>query len=228
MDITKENALLVLKKYLGDTNQEKFAHSIRVAKVCKILAEKWDVSLKDDAIIAGLLHDIGKSMNKQNLLSLCIRKNLTVHDFELFESPMALHGKVSSLLFEDEFRPQQENQPDTKLENLLKSKIENDCNQKSVNEIENIELERFQCISHAISCHVAGDENMNLLDKIVFIADNVEPERKNDTLSKIQSDIISNPDDCIKIIINGKISRSIKKKRKFNPLLRSTLDSLER
>ena len=228
MDITKKNALIVLKKYLGDKNQEKFEHSIRVAKICKILAEKWDVSLKDDAIIAGLLHDIGKSMNKQNLLSLCIRKNLTVYDFELFETPMALHGKVSSLLFEDEFNPQQENQPSTKSEDSVNLKTKNDCNQKLVNELENKELERFERISHAISCHVSGDENMNLLDKILFIADNVEPERKNATLSKIQSDIISNPDECIKIIIDDKISRSIKRKRKFNPLLRSTLDSLER
>ena len=99
MDITKENALLVLKKYLGDTNQEKFAHSIRVAKVCKILAEKWDVSLKDDAIIAGLLHDIGKIATPDNILQK--PGKLTNEEFNEIKKHAAKGGEIIKETFKD-------------------------------------------------------------------------------------------------------------------------------
>ena len=112
--------------------------------MCKIFAKRWNASV-DDAIIAGLLHDIGKSQSKKEMLSLCMRNNITIYDFELWGNPIALHGKIGSFLFEKEFN---KNEP-----------------------------ERFNQISHAISCHVAGSDDMNLLDKIVFIADYIEDGR---------------------------------------------------
>ncbi|HHV60962.1 MAG TPA: HD domain-containing protein [Clostridiaceae bacterium] len=36
---------------------------------------------------------------------------------------------------------------------------------------------RDENILHAISCHTMGAENMSLLDKIIFIADYIEPDR---------------------------------------------------
>ena len=194
-DITRENALIILEKYLKKENYEKYKHSIRVAKICKVLAQTWNAPV-EDAIISGLLHDIGKSMNKQELLTLCMKKNLTIYDFELYANPMALHGKISSLLFEDEFNTK--------------------------------EPERFKNISHAISCHVAGSTDMNILDKVLFISDNIEPKKRIDLLHNVADGIINSPDECIKKIINDKISKSIEQKREVNPLLHSTLDSLER
>lgn len=195
MDITVENAFIILKKYLENSNQDKFEHSIRVAKISKILAQKWDTSVWD-AIIAGLLHDIGKSMSRKEMLDLCARNGITMYDFEIFDNLTALHGKVSSLLFESEFN-------------------KND-------------MERFHAISHAISNHVAGNESITLLDKVIFIADNIEPNRGNDILSRIQSGEITSPDECIKIIIEDKLKRAKEKGREPNPLLNCPLeDSLD-
>ncbi len=194
MDITIENAFMVLKKYLEHTNMDKFEHSIRVAQTSKILAQKWNVPV-EDAIIAGLLHDIGKCMNRREMLNFCTRNNITMYDFEIFANLLALHGKISSLLFEREF-----NNNDTK---------------------------RLKSISHAISNHVAGNETMNLLDKIIFIADNIEPNRRNPILSDIQSGKLVTPDECIKIIIKHKIKVSNEKTREPNPFLKATLDSLD-
>lgn len=59
-------------------NYIKYEHSIRVAKTSQLLAEKWGV-LTSDAV---LLHDIGKSMSKQQMLSLCVRKNTTVESID--------------------------------------------------------------------------------------------------------------------------------------------------
>lgn len=194
MDITAKNAFLVLKKYLGTTNKDKFEHSIRVAKVSKILAQKWNAPV-EDAIIAALLHDIGKSMNSMEMLNLCMKNGLTIYDFELLENLMALHGKVSSLLFEKEFSKD--------------------------------DITRFKSISHAISSHIAGDKTMTILDKVIFIADNIEPERGNNILSKIQSDEVNDPNECIKMIIRDKSERARKNNRELNPLFNLTLDSID-
>ncbi len=193
LDITRKNALLVLRKYLEKTNEKRFEHSIRVAQTGKILATKWGVS-KEDAIIAGLLHDIGKSLNKREILELCIRNKVELFDFELFENITSLHGKASALLFEQEFN-------------------KND-------------IERFHTISVAISSHVAGSENMSDLEKIVFIADNVEPGKKNDILKKIESNEISEINECIREIIKLKIKRANKEERELNPMLKCTLDTI--
>lgn len=146
MNITINHAREVLKKYLTE-NKKKLDHSIRVAEVAKILAEKNNVPV-DEAVIASLLHDIGKSMTGQEMLALCASKEVTMYDFEIFQSPEALHGKAGSILFEKEF--DRDSDP-----------------------------EKFDRIKHAISSHVAGaDDRMTELDKIVYVADNIEPEKE--------------------------------------------------
>lgn len=195
LDITGKNAFLVLKKYLEKTDQKRFEHSIRVAQTGKILAEKWGVS-KEDAIIAGLLHDIGKSLSKKEMLALCAKNEVEMFDFELFENITALHGKASALLFEQEFNKE--------------------------------DIERFNAISNAISSHVAGSEKMSDLEKIIFIADNIEPEKKTDLLSKIQFGELSEPNECIRRIIEDKAKRANKEKRELNPMLNCTLETIDK
>lgn len=102
MEITIQNAKKILAKYLQEKNKKKFEHSIRVAKTSKMLAEKCNVSV-EDSIIAGLLHDIGKGLSRWQILELANRNNIDIYDFELFETHEALHGKISALLFEQEF-----------------------------------------------------------------------------------------------------------------------------
>ena len=91
MEITINNAKKVLKKYLAE-NRKKLYHSIRVAKVAKILAEKNGVPV-DEAVIASLLHDIGKTMTPQEMLAFCASREITMYDFEIFQAPGALQWK---------------------------------------------------------------------------------------------------------------------------------------
>lgn len=194
MEINVENAHLVLKKYLEGKNQDKYEHSIRVAKISEILAQKWGAPILD-AVIAALLHDIGKSMSKQEMLSLCVRNNITIYDFELWENVTALHGRISSLLFEEEFKGN--------------------------------DKKRIEEISHAISSHIAGDDKMSLLDKVVFIADNLDLKEENkELLEKIKCGNVG-PDDCIRRIISHKIEKSQKKGWEHNPLLDATLSDID-
>lgn len=172
MDITIENANNILRKYLSN-NENKLKHSMRVANISKLLAKKWNVPV-DDAVIAALLHDIGKSLTKKEMLNMCVQNNLTMYDFEIFETAEALHGKVSSLLFEKEFDKEKE-------------------------------PERFASISHAISYHVAGGEdNMSMLDKVIYVADNVDPIKDETMLKQIQLGKFTDINECIKLIIEKK------------------------
>ena len=202
------NAKEVLKKYLKG-NKKKLYHSIRVAKVAKILAEKNGVPV-DEAVIASLLHDIGKTMTPQEMLAFCASREVTMYDFEIFQSPGALHGKVGAILFEEEFD-------------------------------RNSAPEKFDRIQHAISSHVAGAEDkMTQLDKIVYVADNIEPEKekrnhsneteKNQTvtdslLSKIENGEIADLDTCIQILIEGKKQRAEKRGMECNPLVDNILNT---
>ena len=200
MKITIENAKKVLIKYLGK-NTEKVNHSIRVAEIAKKLAEKCGENVKE-AVIAALLHDIGKSMNEQEMLNLCLRRETTLYDFELYSYTMALHGKVGAIIFEQEF-------------------------DKSIDPI------AFDRIKQAISYHVAGgEEKMSLLDKIIYVADNIEPgkqdrykqKQEESLLYKIENNELENIDDCIKIIIEKKKKRAEAENRICNPLVDNILE----
>lgn len=194
MELTVENARKILEKYLGKNNK-KLEHCYRVADVSKILANIWEVP-EDDAIIVALLHDIGKSLNKKQTISLCMKNQVTVYDFELWETATALHGKVSEMLFRDEF--------------------------------ERKEPERFDAIAHAIAYHVAGGEDkMSTLDKIIYIADNIEPAKNKELLAKVQSGEITDMNSCIRLIIQDKKDRAQAKKRSYNPMMDLTLENIE-
>lgn len=195
MEINIENAKKILKKYLKEQDEEKYKHSLRVATVSKILAEKWNVP-PEDCIISGLLHDIGKGISKQEILNLCFQNNITMYDFEIFETPKALHGRISSFLFEKEF--------------------------------DKTDIERFNSISHAISYHVAGgDEKMSDLDKILYIADNIEPKKNSRLYKEMLSQEKPEMDEWMKKIINIKRKKANQMNRVYNPLIDATLDALE-
>jgi len=158
----------------------------------KLLAKEWGASISD-AMIASLLHDIGKSMSDKEILSLCVRNNITMYDFELFENVNALHEKVSALIFEEEFKGN--------------------------------DKKRMEVISHAISTHSTGDINMNLIDKIVYISDNLDlKEEGKGMLKEIRKGQIRNPDYYVKEITKQKIQRSINRgQEQYNPFLDATM-----
>ena len=200
MKITIENAKKVLIKYLGK-NTEKVNHSIRIAEIAKKLAEKCGENVKE-AVIEALLHDIGKSMDEQEMLNLCLRKETTVYDFELYGYTMALHGKVGAIIFEQEF-------------------------DKSIDPI------AFDRIKQAISYHVAGgEEHMSKLDKIIYIADNIEAkkqkryENKNirNLVDKLENNEKIDIDEYVKIIIEEKKKRAKQEGRIVNPLVDNILE----
>ena len=90
-----------------------------------------------------------------------------------------------------------------------------------------IKIERFNAISTAISSHVAGSENMNDLGKIIFIADNVEPDKRNDIFKNIEAGKFKDLNECIREIIELKVKKSNKSERELNPMLLCTLEAID-
>lgn len=84
MKLSVENVRVILKKYLGE-NKEKMEHSIRVAKISVFLAKILGVST-EEAKIAALLHDIGKSKKRDEMLEYISIHNIEFYDFEYLDS----------------------------------------------------------------------------------------------------------------------------------------------
>lgn len=61
-------------------------------------------------------------------------------------------------------------------------------------------------IAHAITVHTTGCPNMNLLDKIIFVADYIEPGRdKQPRLDILRSTAYSNLDRCVYMILEDSV-----------------------
>lgn len=102
LDLTVKNAFMVSKLCLKKRNPDKFEHSKRVANTSIILAKKWGISV-EDAVITALLHDVGKTLNRSEMLAFISKEELPLYDFEVFDNLAALHGRVSSAIFETLF-----------------------------------------------------------------------------------------------------------------------------
>ena len=191
MELNVENAKKVLGKKLKESNPKKYIHSIKVAEIAEQLAKKWRVN-SEEAVIAALLHDIGKSMKRKDMLSFCIRHNIDITDFERYDNQEALHGKISAYFFKLEFMDGEEGKRTSK--------------------------RMMRKIAHTIESHVAGSEKMSLLDKIVFLADNIESKKDGEQiLESIMRDKKRRPGRYIGRIIDRKINEAVKNTRVPNP-----------
>lgn len=80
-------------------------------------------------------------------------------------------------------------------------------------------------ILEAIKCHTMGKKNMSLLDKIVFIADYIEPNRKTfDGLEEIRNLAYTDIDKTVKLGLQKTIEFTNQKGEPLHPL---TLEALE-
>lgn len=80
-------------------------------------------------------------------------------------------------------------------------------------------------ILEAIRYHTTGKKNMSMLDKIIFIADYIEPNRKNfEGLDEIRSLAYTDIDKALKKCLENTIQHTLKKGELLHPL---TCEALE-
>lgn len=130
-----------IKQYLKENlSEEKYIHSLGVEKTAKELAKMFNNN-EEKCGLAGLLHDIAKSLPSEQLIELIDKKNIEVIEEEK-KSLKTLHSPVGAYLAKKIF---------------------------------NIEDDE---ILNAIRYHTIGHENMSDMEKIVFLADKIEPETR--------------------------------------------------
>lgn len=82
-----------LSKLLPD---ERYKHSINVEKTSRELALHHAVP-ENKAVIAGLFHDVGRSIEKDGYIKKALEFGLEIDDVERFE-PKLLHSKIGAFI----------------------------------------------------------------------------------------------------------------------------------
>jgi len=87
----------ILKKYLSD---KRIAHSRRVANLARDMAERCGIEWHK-AYTAGLLHDIARDMEKEELVYI-VKEHDLYHDPMELDMPILLHTHVGAWIVENE------------------------------------------------------------------------------------------------------------------------------
>lgn len=118
---------------------ERCAHTLRVANLAESLAKTVGADPRK-ARLAGLFHDIGRSVKPSQLLAEAKRYGIAVDSIQEKE-PHILHADVGAAIARNEF---------------------------GVDDSETLQ---------AIARHTLGSPEMSLLDKVLYLADHLEPGR---------------------------------------------------
>ncbi len=162
-----------LKKYLKDDDY-RYNHCIGVMKMCKTLAERYNVDVERAEKI-GLMHDMAKDLTKEEKLNYVDKNNIECN-------------KVERLIVE-----------------ILHGKIAADICKK------NYGFDDEMC--RAIAIHTTGDENMTMLQKILFVSDKIDETRTYNDVDYYRKLALEDIDEDIIEICNYQITECTQKKK---------------
>lgn len=91
--MTNEEMIANLKRVLKPS---RFLHTMNVVETSLILADIYGCD-RDKAYLAALLHDCAKSMNREEMLSVCEDAEVSVDEYELNAEPV-LHAPAGCAL----------------------------------------------------------------------------------------------------------------------------------
>jgi len=128
-------------------SENRIEHVSGVESQAVQLAMRWGAD-PESAAVAGILHDITKSMDKAKQLKLCEKYAIMLEKDEI-ENPSLLHARTGAALAKDRFGVSEE-------------------------------------IYEAIRWHTTGKPDMTLLEKIIYLADYIEPTRDFDGVTELR------------------------------------------
>ena len=165
MDYTnnREQILEMLRQLISE---EKYTHSLGVEKTAIELAKNYHVDA-DKAGLAGLLHDITKSMD-----NVALAKEYGIINYL---SKKTLHAYTGAIY-------------------IARSQITKDSD-----------------ILNAIKYHTTGREAMSMLEKIIYLADLIEPGRECQALEKIRPICYQDIDAAMLLALKMSIKLIIKR-----------------
>lgn len=84
-------------------------------------------------------------------------------------------------------------------------------------------------VVEAIACHTTGKPHMNTLDKIIYIADYIEPGRcEAPNLTRIRQLAFENLDECLYRILTDSLDYLAKKDAVLDPMTKKTFEYYKR
>lgn len=194
----KETDIKKIKRTLEKSLDEKrYEHTLGVAYTAAALAMRYYAAMGDsigasmevfmeNAYLAGLLHDCGKSIDREKRITFCEKHNIMISDCEK-KNPSLLHAKVGSFIAMDDFKVHDSD------------------------------------IINAILNHNTGRPGMSLLEKVVFVADYIEPGRNQaPNLAKIRKLAFIDLDEALLYILEDTLEYISKKDKEIDPMTQKT------
>ena len=132
---------------IGLLKPNRVAHVLGCRDTAVMLARRWGAN-EQDALRAGLLHDVTKALSTPLQLMLCESYGVTLDAFSS-RNPKTLHALTGSLVAKRIFG-------------------ENPA------------------VVNAIASHTTGKANMTTLEKIIYVADYMEPNRNFDGVETLR------------------------------------------
>ncbi len=83
-------------------------------------------------------------------------------------------------------------------------------------------------VCHAIFCHTMGDIPMNKLDKILFVADKIEPMKDYDGIDKVRELAYVNLNQAVILCMECQINKIVSKNIKLHPKIIEVLNYLKK
>lgn len=95
-------ALEDIRRYIeANLKPDRYTHSLKVMETAEKLAVRYGVDTKE-ASLAGLLHDCGKHLSKDELITL-LEKDGQILTFAEKAEPILLHGRAGAILAKERF-----------------------------------------------------------------------------------------------------------------------------
>lgn len=153
----------------NDLDEPRYEHTIGVMHTAACLAMRYDASLMDKALLAGLLHDCAKCTSHADKIRICTENCIDITNTEL-KNPGLLHAKVGAFFAKTKYG------------------------------VEDSE------ILESIVCHTTGKPAMTMLDKIIYIADYMEPGRdKASNLPLVRDLAFKDLNKCLYLILKDSL-----------------------
>ncbi|WAM30710.1 bis(5'-nucleosyl)-tetraphosphatase (symmetrical) YqeK [Caldicellulosiruptor naganoensis] len=160
-------------------DEQRFVHSLGTMEYAVLLAQKFGEDVQK-AMIAGLVHDCAKCLEKEELLNYAFKSGIVIDNI-MINQPELLHGPAGSYLAKQLFE-------------IYDSEILN-----------------------AIAYHTTGRENMTKLEKIIYVADLIEPSRKFKSVEILRKKSFEDLDKAVIMAMDNTIKYVIEKGGLIHP-----------
>ncbi|RXT14790.1 bis(5'-nucleosyl)-tetraphosphatase (symmetrical) YqeK [Ammoniphilus sp. CFH 90114] len=183
------NPELLLEQVKTQMTEHRFNHTIGVADTAVLLAQRYGAD-KEQAYLAGILHDYCKYWDKERMKEIMVEQNDTIpadlleFDKELWHAPVGAYVVQRDLKIQDPM------------------------------------------VLDAIRYHTSGRPGMSLLEKILWLADYIEPGRHFPGVDEVRELAVQDLNKAIAKAMGNTIIFLVKQRKRIYPLTLETYNDI--